>query len=79
MKKKYSKPIVIVEDFSLQTSIAAGCQFKTDTQVEGACGYPTRNGIIFTDEIVGCEYKRPDQFDSICYHVPTDTSDLFNS
>ena len=79
MKKEYSKPMAFVEDFSLQTSIAAGCEFKTNNSVQGTCGYPTRNGVVFMSTITGCEYHEPDDNDSLCYHVPTDLTNIFNS
>lgn len=79
MKKEYSKPIVIVEDFSLQTSIAAGCEVITDNPTQGACGYPTRNGVIFISDVTGCKYHEPDTNDSMCYHVPNDYANIFNS
>lgn len=79
MKKEYSKPMAFVEDFSLQTSIAAGCEFKTNNSVQGTCGYPTRNGVVFMSTITGCEYHEPDTNDSLCYHVPNDYANIFNS
>lgn len=79
MKKEYSKPMAFVEDFSLQTNIAAGCEFKTNNQVEGTCGYPTRNGDVFIDTVQGCKYSQPDGFDGLCYHNPSDDKNLFNS
>ena len=79
MKKKYEKPIFIFEDFSLGTSIAAGCEFKTDNQTQGVCGYPTKGGVIFISNIEGCKYHQTDNNDSLCYHVPTDYTNIFNS
>lgn len=79
MKKAYEKPAIIFEDFSLSTSIAAGCEFINDLQSQGTCGYPTRNGIIFTTEITGCKYHESDVNDSLCYHVPSDDYNIFNS
>ncbi len=79
MKKKYSKPTILIESFSLNNSISAGCEFKTDLQTEGACGYPTRNGVVFTTEVEGCKYHEPDTNDSLCYHVPTEYTNIFNS
>lgn len=79
MKKKYEKPVVIIEGFSLQTSIAAGCEFKNGLHEEGTCGYETRNGVVFTDMIQGCDYKQPDTNDSLCYHVPTEWTNIFAS
>ena len=80
MKKIYSKPEIMFEDFTLNENIAAGCEFKTSTQTEGDCGYPTdRQGVIFVVDVTGCVYKQPDTNDSLCYHVPVTTANIFNS
>lgn len=79
MKKKYIKPHIIIENFSLSETIAAGCEFQSNNPTQGVCGYPTRNGMVFTTEIMGCEYHQPDNNDALCYHVPTDTTNIFNS
>ena len=80
MKKEYSKPMAIVEDFSLQTSIAAGCDNTAPLPTQGICGYPLRSGdTIFTEDIDGCKYKNPDGYNGICYHNPSDDTNLFNS
>jgi hypothetical protein len=81
MKKAYSKPEIMFEDFSLSTNVAAGCTFKTDTKSEGDCGYPNSlgTGTIFTEAANGCKYHVPDNNDSLCYHVPNEHSDIFNS
>lgn len=79
MKKTYDKPVILFDDFSLSTTIAAGCEFTTNLQGENVCGYPTRNGNVFTSEVNGCEYHEPDTNDSLCYHVPNDYANIFNS
>ena len=39
MKKTYKKPVVIIEDFSLQTSIAGNCELVTPmASYEENCG-----------------------------------------
>ena len=79
MKKTYEKPQIMFDNFELSQDIAAGCKIIIANQAENECGYPTRNGDLFTTEISGCTYKQPDLYDGICYHVPVDTSNLFNS
>lgn len=79
MKKAYSAPEILFEDFALSTSISAGCEFKTDLQAKGDCGYFTRNGIVFMDTVSGCKYHAPDVDDSLCYHVPNTYANIFNS
>ena len=84
MKKTYMKPEIMFESFTLCTNIAAGCQFIVSNSSEGVCGYlderdPTQTPV-FTSKISGCKRHEADGgLNGICYHVPTDTSDLFNS
>lgn len=79
MKKKYEKPMIIIENFSLSTTIAGDCAIKTTTPTEGECGYPTRGGVVFMETVTGCKYHEPDTNDTLCYHVPTEYANLFNS
>ena len=85
MKKTYSKPMIVFEDFSLSTSITANCDIRINNSSENVCAYITRTGNeVFTDKVTGCDYKAvdgspADNYDSICYHIPTETTDLFNS
>ena len=79
MKKQYTAPDILFEDFSLSESIAAGCEFITSNQSEGTCGYPTRNGVVFMESVSGCKYHEPDTNDSLCYHVPNEYANIFNS
>ena len=37
MKKKYMKPEIMFEDFSLNTSIAANCEGIVDNATKGTC------------------------------------------
>lgn len=80
MKKTYSKPEILFEDFSLSTSITAGCRFITKLATEGVCGYKGErsNQVVFTSDVVGCEYTEQDG-DTLCYHVPNADNDIFNS
>lgn len=84
MKKAYTKPEIIFESFVLNTNIAGDCQVIVNTQTEGQCGYlPDRDptGIhIFTEGIGGCVRTEADDGNNgVCYHVPGDAPDLFNS
>lgn len=83
MKKAYTKPDVMFENFSLSTSIAGACERNTHLPSEGACGYEWGNGyIIFGTGMTGCVLQQslnqptPDGF---CYHNPTDSNNLFSS
>ena len=84
MKKIYSKPGILFEDFQMSTNIAGDCDTITTLQGKDACGYETRNGVVFVSSLTGCaipaangEYG--DGNNTICYHVPIDTKNLFNS
>lgn len=72
------------ENFSLSTNISAGCEEITNLMNEAqACGFlPPRwtGGVIFNDEAYGnCESVPTDKYDSLCYHVPSDSYNLFTS
>ena len=85
MKKKYSKPDIAFENFSLATSIAGDCEIKVDTKGDGECGYYMDYvGWIFLMEMIGgCQVKITEEqsmkYNGFCYHVPTETYNLFNS
>ncbi len=86
MKKVYTKPEILFEDFSLSDSIAMGCAQKINSPhgwIANSCGYEFAPGMkIFTEKVSGCDIKivdGSDQFNGICYHVPTDANSLFNS
>lgn len=80
MKKTYSKPMVIIEDFSLQTSISASCELDTPLpSLAENCGYPTKGGVVFIEGTQCTTYPPEGAYNGFCYHVPTDTSNLFNS
>lgn len=82
MKKIYSKPEITFESFSLSTNIAAGCETKTNTPSQMQCGYGADDfgRPLFVQEASGCLIKVPENAgDTLCYHVPTETNNLFNS
>ena len=79
MKKTYVKPQILFDSFELSQDIAAGCEFKNGLQAQGACGYATRNGVVFVEGVEGCEYTQPDTNDALCYHVPTENTNIFAS
>lgn len=85
MKKKYSRPDIAFESFSLSTSIAGNCEFKTDTKGGGECGYPMDGlGMLFLTSMSNvCTTMITDDmnlsFNGFCYHVPMENANLFNS
>lgn len=83
MKKVYSKPEIMFESFAASTDIAAGCEAKTNTpnNLDG-CGYKPEGVTysIFMTGMHGCDREYGDgAYNGICYHVPTENNNLFNS
>ena len=89
MKKVYTKPLVVVEDFSLCTTIAS-CSIKTKTPSEYNCAYEVKTGFgsfnVFTSALPDvCTVSEATDgsddgvYNGICYHAPMSDSSLFNS
>ena len=82
MKKKYTKPEIIFESFSMSTSIAGSCENIVNF-ARGVCGIPTNApGIIVFVEGIGsmCTFfESNDIHDGLCYHIPIEENNLFNS
>lgn len=80
MKKLYSKPVIVFDNFQLSQSIAR-CEVITNV-VKDVCGvYDPEIGLnIFTAEV--CDVTSPDGpdiYNGVCYHVPNDNYNLFSS
>ncbi len=80
MKKTYSKPEILFEDFSLSTNIAAGCEFDV-THDQGSCGIKFGLDVLFNRDMSGVcnEYPENGMHDGYCYHNPTETNNMFSS
>ena len=85
MKKVYSKPEIVFENFSLSTNIAGDCEWKTDTYAVNICGVDSTGiGTVFMDSMYRCDHKadmigeNDAAYGTICYHVPYGEN-LFNS
>ena len=73
MKKKYEKPIFIVESFQLDASIAASCSSQGYTPInygENSCTF--ENGQFFNAKNCQMDLTGPegDGNDTLCYHGP---------
>lgn len=86
MKKAYSKPEILFEDFSLSVNIAGNCSPIAGSPTEGECSIIGSGGEpVFTGDIAGCMFKPEDmgygsdEWDEICYNVPFDYANYFNS
>lgn len=82
MKKAYVKPEIYFESFELSANIATGCVNITKSLAEWVCGVDVPGvGIAFTSKISGCVYNEgvEDGFGGVCYHNPSDSTNLFTS
>jgi len=84
MKKVYSKPEIVFENFSLSTNIAGDCEEKTNLLSSNICGMDFSGLNVFLEGITGCSDIKignvggDGEFNGICYHVPYGEN-LFNS
>lgn len=81
MKKVYEKPVIIFESFTLSTNIAGDCGTIINNSAREQCAYELRTGEhVFTSQYAICTTTEDDgDYNGICYHVPIDTDNLFNS
>lgn len=82
MKKAYSKPEIMFENFSLSTNIAAGCEHTTSLpSYEASCAYISSGfGEKIFVSAPNCEVTAPNgEYGNICYHNPSYENNLFNS
>ena len=80
MMKKYEKPQIVFEDFSLSNNIAANCEVKTPLQsLEAGCGFPVRGGSVFLSGTLCTHVTQDETYNGFCYHNPSDVYNLFNS
>ena len=83
MRKAYQKPEIMFEDFSLSTNIAGDCEGEfVKNPVRGSCGVPLNDGTtVFVDRDTGCDIEMGQNYvhDGLCYHVPYESGNLFNS
>jgi len=86
MKKKYTKPQISLESFSLCTNIAGNCEGIVGNPTKGTCAVIGTGDIaMFSGTVTQCDYTPEDMggeddlWDGYCYHVPTEYNNLFNS
>ncbi len=78
MKKTYSKPEILFEDFSVRTSIAS-CERELSF-AQNTCGVKFGSYVIFTTEgICNRAPEIPDEYDGYCYHIPSEDRNFFSS
>ena len=88
MRKAYSKPQILFEDFTVSTSIATGCKETGANSAYLTCGFDFPGiGSVFTTALtaVCTGFAVPDNGDKdgvwneLCYHVPDGDNALFTS
>ena len=85
MKKRYSEPEIMFENFVLSTNIAGDCEVKTYVPSNDTCGLDFSCLMVFLDGMGGCTDIQVDnvggdgEYNGICYHVPSGNENLFNS
>ena len=82
MRKTYSKPEIMFEDFTLNESIATNCEIRISNQSVDVCGMIQGSGgeVLFIDDSTGCTMHTADtEANGLCYHVPVESNNLFNS
>ena len=86
MKKVYVKPEIVFESFTLSTNIAGDCERIVGNPSKGTCGVLGNvrgEDNIFASTVGGVDgcqiWNDTDKHDGFCYHVPTESTNLFNS
>ena len=85
MRKKYTKPAIVFESFSMSTNLAGSCEFDVNFAMD-ICPVEMSSGeTVFTAEMATCMYtpqmfnQGPDMWNGFCYHIPVDTQNIFGS
>lgn len=81
MKKKYSKPDIMYEDFTPSTSIAVGCKYEADVALY-TCGIEYDVWMLFTSGVDACTLhveNMSGKWDQVCYHNPSPGNNVFTS
>ena len=85
MKKLYTKPEIMFENFTLSTNIAGDCNVKTNTPSAMQCAVSYDDEFagkvnVFISDIQACEWHEGVNIATgICYNTPSDGMNLFNS
>ena len=91
MKKKYFKPEILFEDFTLSTSVASCATHSMEkVMADNSCGFYDEylKVVVVTDNTGGCATSTKDNYrvaetpgenDGVCYHVPIEAFNVWNS
>ena len=80
MRKKYESPKIFFDSFRLSMNIASGCEVLSTPAAAYICPVndPELGGTIFTSDDV-CDFTTPDIYDGVCYNVPLENHNVFES
>lgn len=76
MKKNYSKPEIVFESFKVTTSIASSCANKINADID-SCEVSYGWDVVFSEKNTDCTLISNDSIE--CYHVSSDTPNVFGS
>ena len=85
MKKQYSKPGIIIEDFAIAQNIASNCGnaggHRHTHAYQDVCTWMVEDVAVFTDSNFNCEIPimPGERFEDICYNNPDGGISIFGS
>ncbi len=79
MKKEYNIPKIAYESFSLAQNIAANCELLQQNMAQGSCPVLIPDwGITYITDST-CSDTVPGGNDTLCYHAPSESYNVFSS
>lgn len=90
MKRKYTKPSLVMERFEMTQSIAAGCSAASSSTVgdpniwsKTDCGWAVGSDVIWDMDVTGSkcnfDWDLDADFSGICYNNPNGGQSIFGS
>ena len=78
--RTYSRPDILFDSFSMCSAIASTCEASANF-ARDVCGVEMTPSIsLFLEGVTGCSWiVKEEEYDGLCYHVPFDTNNVFNS
>ena len=80
-KKTYATPQIVFESFQLTANIAGNCNTRPSITDETTWGYNDNGWIVFQNSAVCIDGRigPDDNYNGLCYHVPTGNMSVFTS
>lgn len=82
MRKNYSKPEIMFESFAMSVNIAGGCDRIIGDHAAHQCAVDFGGDMLFLSSVSVCTEPVADgssEANGLCYDVPYDGNELFNS